>query len=454
MVRGHMGLKVLLAIVVAASVFLAGVLATGNTASARIFGEEWISQSIAITSEPENGDTYRIGEVIDVTLSYNIDMEMPENSAIGIAVGNNLRLASIDKERWSVSLFIGGGDEFEGFDFVFSYTVQPDDFDSDGVSISETVFGFYNSTSDAYVPDPIPVPFDIDDAVSGYPGLSVQSGHKVDGRPRIDHVEIVSSPASDNTYRTGESIDVDITFDQPVDIVDDNIAASLWFGKTNGGEGSVRRGAPYQDGSGTDTLRFSYQVRPGDYDSNGLHVGAKTSTGFGAGRIKAAGTDADAVHFFAGVNSSQRVDGRVRVDGMEVLSHPASGGTYRAGETFEIAMVFSRPVEVEGNIHLSMRVGSDDPAIGWRAATYRRAHGSDSLIFGYTVRFGDMDTDGITVLGSWVGYGGTLEGIGGSGSIKVAGTDFEIEPPEFNGVTNLGGHKVNGNPDTENVGGL
>ena len=57
MVRGHMGLKMLLAIVVAASMFLAGVLATWDTASAGNFGGEWISQSIAITSEPENGDT-------------------------------------------------------------------------------------------------------------------------------------------------------------------------------------------------------------------------------------------------------------------------------------------------------------------------------------------------------------------------------------------------------------
>ena len=349
-----------------------------------------------------------------------------------------------------LGLFPAGGPiTFHGEEFVFSYTVQPDDFDSDGVSISETVFGFYNSTSDAYVPgptrtsddyvpDPIPYDGDKDDSIPGYPGLSVQSGHKVDGRPRIDHVEIVSSPASDNTYRTGESIDVDITFDQPVDVVDENIAASLWFGETNGGEGSVWRGAYYQDGSGADTLRFSYPVRPGDYDSNGLHVGAKTSTGFGAGRIKAAGTDVDALHFFAGVNSSQRVDGRVRVDGMEVLSHPASGDTYRAGETFEIAMVFNRAVEVEGNIHLSMRVGSDDPDIGWRAATYRRAQGSDSLIFGYTIRDGDIDTDGITVLGSWVDYDGKRHGIGGSGSIKVTGTDFDITPPEFNGVTNMG----------------
>ena len=466
MVRKDTGLKMLLAIVVAASVFLAGVLATGNTVSAENFGEEFITQNLAITSEPESGDTYRIGEVIDVTLTYNVTMDMPELAAIGISVGNNLRRASIDKERWMLGIFPAGGPiTFHGEEFVFSYTVQADDFDSDGVSISETVFGFYNSTSDTYVPGPTqtsddyvpePIPYFgvSDDAVPGYPGLSVQSGHKVDGRPWIDHVEIVSSPASDNTYRIGESIDVDITFDQPVDVVDENIAASLWFGETNGGEGSVWRGAYYQDGSGADTLRFSYQVRPGDYDSNGLHVGAKGSTGFGAGRIKAAGTDVDALHFFAGVNSAQRVDGRVRVDGMEVLSHPASGDTYRAGETFEIAMVFNPAVEVEGDIHLSMRVGSDDPDIGWRAATYRRAQGSDSLIFGYTIRAGDIDTDGITVLGSWVDHVGKRHGIGGSGSIKVTGTDFDITPPEFNGVTNLAGHKVNGNPDTGDVGGL
>ena len=97
-------------------------------------------------------------------------------------------------------------------------------------------------------------------------------------------------------------------------------------------------------------------------------------------------------------------------------------------------------------------MGPDDG--GFRAANYLRTHGRDALIFGYTVRFGDVDTDGITVLGSWVGYDGIMYGIGGSGSIKVAGTDFEIEPPEFTGVTNLNGHRVNGNPDTEDVGGL
>ena len=457
MVRKDTGLKMLLATVVAASMFMAGVLATGNTASARNSGGggEWITQSLAITSEPENGDTYRIGEVIDVTLTYNVTMDMPELAAIGISVGNNLRRASIDQERWMLGIFPAGGPiTFHGEEFVFSYTVQADDFDSDGVSISETVFGFYNSTSDTYVPGPdmtsddyVPEPIPYfgvsDDAVLGYPGLSVQSGHKVDGRPWIDHVEIVSSPASDSGYEVGENIDVDVTFTSPVDVVNDNIAASLWFGETNGGEGSVRRGAPYQDGSGADTLRFSYQVKTGDHDSNGLHVGAKTSTGFGAGRIKAAGTDIDAVHFFAGVNSSQKVDGKVRVVMIEVDSEPKSEDTYRAGETFEIDMKFNQPVEVEGDILLSMRVGSDDPATGWRSASYRRTDG-DHVIFGYTIRPSDVDTDGITVLGSWLDNDGMRHGIGGSGGIKAAGTDSRIAQPEFTGFTNLAGHKVDG----------
>ena len=118
MVRKDTGFKMLLAIVVAASMFLAGVLATWDTVSALE-----IIQYFTITSEPESGDTYRIGEVIDVTLTYSETMDMPENAAIGISVGNNLRRASIDQERWMLGLFPAGGPiTFHGEEFVFSTT--------------------------------------------------------------------------------------------------------------------------------------------------------------------------------------------------------------------------------------------------------------------------------------------------------------------------------------------
>ena len=46
-----------------------------------------------------------------------------------------------------------------------------------------------------------------------------------------------------------------------------------------------------------------------------------------------------------------------------------TGDTYKIGETIEFAMDFDREVEVEGTIHLSMRVGSDDANVGWRPAS-------------------------------------------------------------------------------------
>ncbi len=371
MIRGHIGLKRLMATVVAASMFLAGFLATGNSASAEpsftFTRLNFTVESIAIVSEPENGDTYRVGEVIDAEMDSSTWIAMESGSSIRLRVGTNTRHAFLNEEVRTES-FEGS---FTDSNFIFSYEVQPDDYDADGVVIQsgpfEGAYAFYVFEPIRFI-GPLLCSRLTENEVqyTELPGaFSVLGGHKVDGRPWVDKVEVVSSPASDNAYQIGESIDVDLTFNQPVDVVDENIAASLWFGETNGGEGSVWRGAYYESGSGTDTLRFSYQVQPGDYDANSLHVGAKGATSLGAGRIKAAGTDIDAVHTFAGVNTSQRVDGLVLVDGMEVISSPKAAGVYRAGETFEIAMIFNRPVEVQGEVRLSMRVGSDDPASGF-----------------------------------------------------------------------------------------
>ena len=256
---------------------------------------------------------------------------------------------------------------------------------------------------------------------------------------------MVSQPQADNTYRIGEAIDIDITFTAPVDVNNASTAASLWFGETNGGEGSVYRGALYQSGSGTDTIRLSYTVQPDDHDDNGLHVGAKTATGFGGGRIKAAGTDVDASHSFAGVNTEQKVDGQVFTTSEAVTSSPLTYKTYRAGATFLFEMVFNYAIDVEGDVHLSMRVGPDDPDLGWRAASYKSGSGKDTLVFGYTIKTSDKDSDGITVLGSWTGDDGSTLGVAGSGSMTIAGTDYTVTPA-FSGVANANNHRADGSP--------
>ena len=98
---------------------------------------------------------------------------------------------------------------------------------------------------------------------------------------------------------------------------------------------------------------------------------------------------------------------------------------------------------MEGSRHLSLRVGSDD-SDGWRGAIYRSGSGTNTLVFGYTVQTADSDTDGVTMVGTWT-EDGEVNGFGGSGTIKVKGTDTVVTPT-FTGLSNQADHKVNGHP--------
>ena len=137
------------------------------------------------------------------------------------------------------------------------------------------------------------------------------------------------------------------------------------------------------------------------------------------------------------------IDDDVHAVSAVITSSPASGDTYRYGETVEFSLTFSGALEVEGSRHLSLRVGSQGSA-GWRGATYRSGSGTKTLVFGYTVQPADLDDDGVSVLGTWV-EDGVVRGIGGSGTIKVNGTDTVVTPT-FIGLSNQSGHKINGQP--------
>ena len=56
-------------------------------------------------------------------------------------------------------------------------------------------------------------------------------------------------------------------------------------------------------------------------------------------------------------------------------------------------MTFNTDVVVEGDVSVDLHLGLVDD--NWdeaeRKATYLRGSGSDTLVFGYTVRSGDMD---------------------------------------------------------------
>lgn len=273
----------------------------------------------------------------------------------------------------------------------------------------------------------------------------------IDDDPHITDVEVTSSPDRDDTYGVGETIEVSATFSHQVE-VDGDPGLGLWVGRN-------WRSAGYLRGSGSDTLVFGYKVKSEDRDVDGIRMdgGYKDSNDqwhnfINYTAVKAVGTDVSAYRGYSGMDdqSGHKVDGSLEPFGTttEITSKPASGDEYRYGETVEFSITFSAALDVEGKRLLSLRVGSAN-SDGWRGAAYRSGSGTNTLTFGYTVGVDDIDTDGVTMLGTWTRNGKVL-GFGGSGTIRVKDTDTVVTPT-FKGLYNQSGHKINGRPYAKTI---
>ena len=116
------------------------------------------------------------------------------------------------------------------------------------------------------------------------------------------------------------------------------------------------------------------------------------------------------------------------------LNSPASGDTYREGETITISFTFSEPVSVSGNPHSRIRVGEK----GKRARYASSNDDGDTLVFRYKVKSGDSDSDGIRMRKNSLklGKNGSIEDASGNAAkLKHAG------------LSDQSGHKVNGSAD-------
>ena len=126
-----------------------------------------------------------------------------------------------------------------------------------------------------------------------------------------------------------------------------------------------------------------------------------------------------------------------------VISAPADHwDAYRTNQSIEIAMNFDTDVEVDGNVLAGLYVGLQDANWdeAWRYARYLRSSGTDTLVFGYTVRPGDMDTEGIMI-----SLRTPDRGFGGDGTIKASGTNVERNP-YYLGTGHLADHQVDTEP--------
>ncbi len=269
----------------------------------------------------------------------------------------------------------------------------------------------------------------------------------IDDDPGIIDVHIASTPARDETYGVGETIRFGATFSRAVE-VDGNPALGLQVG-------SNWRSARYLWGSGTRRLAFGYTVRSEDRDEDGVSMGGGYQDSEGQWHnfinhtaVTAVGIDTVAYRAYAGIGhqSRHKVNGNLTPigTGMEITSTPARGdSTYRYGETINVALTLSAAVDVDGTVLLNARVGTGDST--WRGVRYTEGSGTRTLVFGYTVQSRDLDTDGFRVEGSYV-QDGVRRGFGGNGTVKVKGSDTDVVPPNFSGLSDQSGHKLDGRP--------
>ena len=339
---------------------------------------------VDFASSPADGVAYRAGDAIDVAVRLDRNVEVEGSPLLALDLGDS------GSSTWrGAGYHRGSGSR----DLVFRYLVQPEDLDLDGLGVAAAedrtpAYGFTGTINAAGTDVPIDYT---------HPGIAPSWHQKVDGRPYVRSSRVVSVPgAGQGVYRANEVIEVAFTFNTRV-VVEGDVCVELYVGY-DGNHSNSAREANYRRGSGTDTLVFGYTVRPGDMDSRGIMLARGTEiTGFcGSGTIKAHGTDVQRNPWYPDMNVQRdhRVDTEPpAVSTVSIVSRPADGDAYTAGETITVEVAFSEEVMLGGLPYIELDIGGET-----RHATIAASLKASSRIpFAYQVQSGDTDRDGVSI---------------------------------------------------------
>ena len=378
--------------------------------------------STAISSDAGDDSTYNTGDTIEVTVTFNEEVDVTGTPRLGLRIGSNTRSASC------------AADPDNAANLLCTYAVVSADLAKNGISIAADALSLPTGAS-------IKRQDEDADASLGHGALSAQSDHRVNDAPVIvrNGVSITSTaPGDDSKYDTGDVIEVTVTFDEAVDVHTTpgtpRLALTI---------GSNTRFAPYAATDSTATaLVFAYTVMTDDNDQDGISIAADVldPNGGDIRRQGDAGVSARLGHSALPTQPAHRVNLAPFIldDGVAVTSTPRTRtDTYGDAETIEISVTFSEAVNATSNTDFVVSVG------GRKRAPLLRGSGTETLVFGYTVQAGDSDTDGI-----WIGdqdrtLVGNRNGDPQSGTITSVATS-RAAVLTHGAIGTLSGHKVNG----------
>ncbi len=232
--------------------------------------------SVVVASAPQSGDTYRSYETIVFTVTFSKPVQVtPGRLRLKVGLDNPGGASGSTVE----AVFSGLSQSQRPTadtpqarlapHMHFEYKVQLFDRDKDGVRIGANALRL---ASGARIQGEGGGNAELDHAA-----LGPLSDHKVDGTadvPMIERIDVVSTPrlrskgtTNRDTYGEGETIRIEVRFDQPV-VVEGEPTFALEVGNPC----LAVCEADYESGSGTDTLVFAYLVLEVDIDRNGIAI--------------------------------------------------------------------------------------------------------------------------------------------------------------------------------------
>ena len=281
-------------------------------------------ENAAITSAPAQGDTYRLGEAVEVSLTFDKEVEVLGQPTIRLELGDgeNRRDATYDRGDGTKTL-------------VFAYTVLATDVDRDGVALtameSQGIDGPYRVYEAGTE----------NEVVATITGAASLDGHKVDGSPYVTTAAIDSTPSSGETYLAGETIQVSLTFDRAVDVKGDPTVKLVI--------GDNERHAEYREGTGTSILVLEYEVQHGDFDTDGVTI---TEDGLSP--------NSGSIEDESDIGASVSYEGVTADDQLVDAVMPALVGAATSTDGGEVTLTFSEAVHVSEQLRtLSTFAGVD-----------------------------------------------------------------------------------------------
>ena len=380
---------------------------------------------VELVSTPANGDTYRKGEEILIDVTFSAPVDALNNPAV------SLWFDGTGESVWKPARYKSGtGTET----LRFAREVSSDDLDATGLTIGAKDWDGLGTGKVRLAGTNV-------NANHSYEAQRELSGHKVDGRMvvAVTGVGVVSSPVHQTGYRSGETIELEVTFDAQVTATS---AAGLKLSLGNRTVTALYSGGA--DAPASETIRFAYKVQPGDIDGNGLTIPAMASDGLGSGAV-ATSNGSNVNHSFAAQEdlAGQLVDGDAHAKSVEVVSSPTSDDAYLEGEVIRVRVPFDQELGVEGEVSISLQVGGQVRTAWFDSSGDLITYSPE---FTYTVQADDFDGGGIEILDGFGGDGFIF----GQVTLSVLGT---IRPVVFVNPTPgaLPGHRVGERPYVTSV---